>query len=217
MRRWLLFLLAAVVIVLAGCALVGYFAVQQAPEFYERELAIDRSQQQAASNEMFNRTQKLKQETKRVGKWEAVFTADQINGFLAVDLEKHYPLPPGAIDPRVDINDGELIVACRYDGSGIPTVLWLALEVFLSGPNELAVRVRKARAGAMPIPIGEVVHKVSKAAEENELPLVWRQADGDPVAILRLPEDVDPGRRATLDRLELREGAIYVGGRTERE
>jgi hypothetical protein len=120
-------------------------------------------------------------------------------------------------DPRVAIGDGELILACRYDGSGVSTVVWLALDVFLSGPSELAVRVRKARAGAVPLPISNVVEEVGKAAEQLELPLIWRQADGDPVAMLRLPDNIEPGRRATLDRLELREGAIYVGGRTERE
>ncbi|MEX0585761.1 MAG: hypothetical protein WD176_03905, partial [Pirellulales bacterium] len=89
MRRWILLSLVILLLLVGGVVLVGYFAAQQVPEFYERELAVDRSRQQAASNEMFNRTKKLETATKNIGYWEALFTAEQINGFLAVDLELH--------------------------------------------------------------------------------------------------------------------------------
>ncbi|MEX0585290.1 MAG: hypothetical protein WD176_01510, partial [Pirellulales bacterium] len=130
-------------------------------------------------------------------------------------LEQHLTLPDGVSDPRVAIGDGELVLACRYEGSGVSTVLWLALDVFLSGENELGLRVRKARAGALPLPIGDVVDQVTQRAEELELPLSWRQADGDPVALVKIPSRPERGRRMTLDALELRDGAVYLAGRTE--
>ncbi len=59
--------------------------------------------------------------TKRVhaGHWSAVFTDEQINGWLAADLPEKFPqlLPPEIQDPRVVFAPGQLQLACRYTGS----------------------------------------------------------------------------------------------------
>ena len=45
----------------------------------------------------------------KAGHWEIRFTADEINGWLAVDLVKNHPnaLPPTLKDPRVSIDPNE--------------------------------------------------------------------------------------------------------------
>ena len=58
-----------------------------------------------------------------IGRWQALFTAEQINGWMAVDLARNFPntLPPGVVDPRVDIRPEGVTVACRYLEGAVAT------------------------------------------------------------------------------------------------
>jgi hypothetical protein len=219
MRRILI--IGVVVLLLAAIgALVGaYYSSQQVPDFYRQALAADRQQQQRASTELINRSNRLQRQVKRPGRWQALFSAEQINGYLAVDLDKQFPrlLPPELRDPRVAIGDGQATLACRYEGDRVSTVLSISFEAYLSEPNVVAVRIHGAAAGTLPMPLSEVLAQMSKAAEKLELPLKWRQTDGDPVALITLPTAGQNDHRSmVLDAVELRGGELYLAGKTLR-
>jgi hypothetical protein len=197
--------------------LVGvYWAIQQAPEFYEKTLQADPVQQAAASNQMLQQATALASNTRTRGPWRALFTADQINGWLAVDLVKNHPttLPPGISDPRLQICPNQLALACRYQGHGIRTVLWLTLDAYLAEPNVIALRIKKVRVGWLPLPLGNVLDAISRAARERNLPLRWTQADGDPVALITIPPEHDR-KIVRIETLKLGDNAILLTGKTE--
>ena len=125
-----------------------YRATKSVPEFYEIALAADPADQKAASSEMFNRSNRLYRQAKERGTWQALFTAEQINGFLAIDLQQKFPeLLPGEIrDPRVAIRPGSASLGCRYESSQLSTVLSIETQVYLAGPDVVAVRIEGARA-----------------------------------------------------------------------
>lgn len=197
--------------------LVGvYWAIQQAPEFYEKALHADPARQTAASDQMLQQATALVSNTKTRGPWRALFTADQINGWLAVDLAKNHAqaIPPGISDPRLQILPNQLALACRYQGHGIRTVLWLALDAYLAEPNVIALRLKKVRAGWLPLPLGNVVDAISQAARQRNLPLRWTQADGDPVALIAIPPEHDR-KIVRIETLKLDDNAILLTGTTE--
>ena len=149
------------------------------------------------------------------GDWEAQFTAEQINGYLAVDLVKQFPelAAPEIRDPRIELRSGGATLAFRYEGPAASSVVSLAVEAYLAEPNVVALRIRQARAGVLPLPLDDVLEAISRAAAAADVNLRWRQTDGDPVALVTF-KSPPGGPRLAIEKLDLREGLLYVAGKT---
>ena len=198
--------------------LIFRWAAVQEPEFYAKTFDTPPEVQEQASEEMLQRATDLRNAVDRRGRWEAVFSDEQINGWLAVDLVHNHKdaLPQGVSDPRVSIAPNTLQVACRYRGEGIDGVLNLTCEITVPKPNLVAIRIRSVGVGLVPLPMHQVVETVNRAALENSLILDWQRVDGDPVAMLTIspPRDAN-GKRVILRTLQLVDGEVYLAGETE--
>jgi hypothetical protein len=206
-------------LVVGGVLAWGFWAATRVPPFYVEALRCEPEAQQVASDKLLETATTLASNVRKEGRWQALFTADQINGWLAVDLAKNFPdtLPPGVVDPRVHIRRDGVTVACRYLDGAVVTVMSLDAEIYIDQPNVLSVRLHNARAGAIPVPMGEILDGVQQAATEANFQLTWLQAEGDPVALVRFhPPRDDENTLYELETLELRQGEIYVAGRTTR-
>jgi len=217
----LLRIAAVVLLVVLAVALVGgfglYRAAQHVPPAYQRALTVERDLAARRSDEMLQQATALANQAKKPGQWEAVFSAEQINGWLAVDLVENHPdaLPSAVRDPRVAIEPDEMQLFCRVEQGKLAGVLTLAVEPYLPEPNVLALRIRRARAGLVPVPLDEVLKRISEAAARAQISLQWRQRDGDPVAIIPLPPPKDgDGRQVRIEQLQLRPGEVYLRGTT---
>ena len=215
------FRIAAIVVVglllaAGGTALLVYRATQQVPAFYEEALAREPQAAMQANDEYLQQVTALASDLQRPGEWQAVFTAEQINGWLAVDLVSNYPdlLPEEIQAPRIAIADKQATVACRIVRGDKSTVFSLSLDVYLSEPNVLALRLRSARAGALPMPLAKVLDALTEAARHADVPLQWRQNAGDPVALVSLAQARDAGEFGQIDCVELRDGALWISGHT---
>ncbi len=221
-RRFLVILL---VVFLLGLLVVGlllvwaYHSSQQAPEFYRQALKIDPAKAADRSDRMLQRATALASEVKEKPNWQAIFTAEEINGWLAVDLVKNHAhaMPPDLHDPRVSIVPGELTIACQMQRGGFKSVLSLTIDVYLSRPGEIAVEIKKVRAGRLPLPLRDVWEQIAAAARQAAIPIRWEQKDGNPVVVICLPAMEDDKNRIILvEQLTLEQGEVYVAGSTER-
>ncbi len=217
-KRFRVGVLVVVLLLLAigTAALAIYVALRHVPEFYREALAAPADRQKLASDRMLQRSGALASDLKRTGRWHAVFTAEEINGWLAVDLVQNYPdtLPPELCSPRVRIEPDRVRIACRFQQGNLSGVLSLIVEPYVVKPNVVALRVRSARAGAIPIPLGRFLGAISAAARRAHARIEWRQAGGDPVAIFSL----DPphgNNRASVEAIRLGDDKISLAGRTE--
>jgi hypothetical protein len=195
-----------------------YRASQYVPQRYERLLLANQSQQAAASTEMFNRAQRLIRDTKWPGKWRASFTADQINGYLAVDLKKQFAdvLSGDISDPRVDVGERTITLFCRYAGSVGESVLSIELEPFLAGRDVLGLRLVDARAGSLPLPSGRVREALSQAAAGADLAVRWVDEPEGLVALVTIPP-TKQGREVELTHVELAGDEIRLAGEILRD
>jgi hypothetical protein len=212
---WIFGGLAALVVLAVLGRLGFYLAAQQEPEFYRQAMAIEPAVLEKGSDGMLHEAAALQSAVSKEGRWEALFTAEQINGWLAVDRVKNHPksLPTTISDPRVAIDSRQITFACRYEEGNTNSVLSLTIEPYVPEPNVLALRIVKARAGLLPMPLGQVLDRLSEAARDLHLHLEWRRAGGDPVAMLSLPESEDE-KAVRIDTLRLGDGEIYVAGST---
>jgi len=218
--RVALAVLGVVALLAAGGGVWLYFAVHHVPHFYAEALAAPPAARKQASDEMVRRSTALSNDARHDGRWQASFSTDQINGWLAVDLLQNHSrtLPPEFQEPRVAIHPGQMVVGCRYASPRLNTVLSLTADVYLQEPNVLALRIRQARAGAVPLPLKDVMDKIVHTGENFGFVAALRQIEADPLLLLTLPA-TDGDRRGGdvhVDSVELREGELFVAGHTER-
>ena len=190
------------------------------PTFYSTALATDPQRLARASDELLEQAAALASRAREAGDWHVVLTAEQLNGWLAVDLMRNHRdlLPAGMYQPRVAIEEDRLLLACRYERAGASTVLTLDVEAYLSDTNELALRIRKARAGSLPLPLASLLDSISQMARDLELRLQWYHQGGTPLALVRLPSPHEEhGKHVSINTFQLRPGEIYLAGRTQRE
>jgi len=213
-----------VAIVLSGLPLViglwAYRASQRVPEFYAKAIVAPPDVQQARGAELERRALELHNQTRRRGRWELDVTADQLNGWLAADLPRKFPglLPPELLDPRVAIDENRLLFACRHQGTRISTVISLTIEVGMAEtPNTVFLRLVKARAGLLPLPLKRVLDQIKTSAQQTNLALRWAQQDGDPVALLTVAPAQDPrnAKQMVLESLRLAPNRLVLSGRTD--
>ncbi len=200
--------------VAALAVLVAWQSVKQVPTFYRNSIELDDEQRVAASDECMQQAAMLAGDLQRSGRWQTVFTADQINGWLAIDLPKNFPdaLPPEIENPRVDIQADEATLACTIHQNGQSTVVSISFDAYLVKPNVVGLRLQGVRAGLLPVPLSTVLEQISEAAQNCDIMLEWRQSHGDPVIMLTLPGDDENSAPLQLETIELRDGEIYVAG-----
>jgi len=221
-RKWLLIaasLALALLLAVGVGAYILYRVSQQVPEFYREALQAAPKAREEASHEMVQQVTALASDTQKDGQWEAVFTAEQINGWLAVDMVRNHPdlLPSSVKDPRVTIEPDEIRIACQVDRGNWTGVVSVAVDVYLAEANVVAVRIREARAGSLPLPLQGILDQISQEAAQTDLQIRWRQAEGDPVLEVTVPPPRDKNdKRVRIERLQLGEGKVYVSGSTER-
>jgi len=216
--RIAILVVCGLLLLIAGGLVLLHRASQQVPSFYRKAMAVAPNVQRECSDEMLRQTTALAGNVQKQGRWQARFTAQQINGWLAVDLVENHPkaLPQTVRDPRVAISRDRVTLACRFRRSGFDSVLSLTIEPCLPEPNVLALRICNARAGWLPVPLGSVLDHISKAATKANVQIRWRQVHGDPVVFISIPPARD--RRDKVIRVEdLRadEKGLFVSGSTE--
>jgi hypothetical protein len=209
-------ILSAVVVVTIGVSLFSiYEASQLVPEFYHEAISRDLQQQVESRDQFVVRATALASDLHQSDRWQSLFTAEQINAWLSLELASHYPdlLPEEMRDPRVSIRDKEVTIACRYESGGMAAVLSLTIDAYLQEPNVLALRIRRARAGALPVPLAQVLDGMTQAARELKLRLEWRKIQGDPVALIHFGSRRDESFEGlNLQTIELRDGELFVSG-----
>lgn len=194
--------------------LAVYLALRHEPRWYGEAVA---KAEEKASDQMLRRAADLTSALETKGGWKIAFTAKEINGWLAIDVPQNHPhlLPDILSNPRVIIEPDGVTMACRARHAGISTVVSLKVDVYLAEENLIAVRIRKARAGSLPWSLGKVVDGITKSAARGDVRLSWRQIDGDPLALIKIPKTQGSGhRQIRVTTLRLEEGKIIVGGST---
>ena len=106
-----------------GCIAIGllalgsaYWAARRVPAFYQQVLQAEPAALKKNSDQLLENAAALASSVHNEQRWQALFTAEQINGWLAVDVVKNFPelLPKGVADPRIAIHPDRVALAGRY-------------------------------------------------------------------------------------------------------
>jgi len=208
---WIAFGLGAVI----GLFLLSLFlASRHVPKFYRKALDVDPKKQADAGKRMLQQIAALGGAIQQDLPWEAVLTAEEINGWLSADLAKSFPnaLPPNFRNPRVAIDRNGVTIACLGELDHSWSVVNLTVEPYMAKPDVLALKIVNVRAGLLPVPMKQVLDQLSRLAQRLDLHIEWRQANGAPVALLSMPANQKTKRSLHIESLKLDEGQISISG-----
>jgi hypothetical protein len=202
--------LASILLVALGA---GYYAARQVRPFYEQALQIEPAALEQGSRELESRATALYSDVKQVGTWRAVFTAEQINGWLATQLAADLgkELPANLRDPRVAIGHDVFTLGFRTSSGGVETVVSVDASASITQDGAVAIRLIAVRAGALPLPVFQLADQLADACRKMKLPVRWTQHEGRPVALV----EIRAKHPVFVDAIQLDEGRLYVAGHTD--
>ena len=162
-RHKILALAATAALIVGGVATLWvYQATQHVPAFYRDAVELDVDDQTPVRDEFVAQLTALASDSNHEGPWQTLFTADQINAWLALELNQNYPdmLSEGFCDPRISLRANEATIACRYETEKMSTIVSLTVDAYVTSRTCWHVH-RRPRQGALPLPLGQILDGVS--------------------------------------------------------
>ncbi|MCC7474865.1 MAG: hypothetical protein IT425_05680 [Pirellulales bacterium] len=216
-RKWYLAVLVLAALAVAFAVVVGgaYYASRQVQPFYRQALETAPHVLEQGSREMESRATALYSDARRPGRWQALFTADQINGWLATKLlEGADPqLVEKVREPRVAISPHTFSIGFRTTSRGVETAIAIEAGVSLTEAGTVAVQLKSVRAGALPLPVMQLADDLAEACQKLKLPIRWTQHEGNPTALVELPSS----KPLFVDEIQLDDNQLYIAGHTRDE
>jgi len=225
MKRWLIGISALFSIVALLAVASSWWALrrtQVVPDFYTQAAKALPADLDSAVVSLQEDVIQLRGDASKLGSWNATFTDDQINAWLAQQLEIEFPqlLPPGVIEPRILIDNGKVMAAARYQNHHIDTVVSCEVSVALTEQaNVLAIRISNLRAGALPLPLASFLRGISQEAAKSDLEVRWDLGRGGPIALVTIPSE-HPGylhSPVIVESVNLNDGLLLLAGNTGTE
>jgi hypothetical protein len=219
-RKYRIAAIGTLTVTMLLVAIMGgaYYAAQQVEPYYEEALRTEPEVLERGSRELESRATALYSDVKQIGRWQALFTVEQINGWLATQLasDKGGELPDSMRDPRVAISRDAFTLGFRTKSSGVDTVISVDASVLITDDGNVGIRFISVRAGALPLPILQLADELATACKKLKLPVRWTQENGRPIAIVNIANSTSSeNREFFIDSIELRNNEMYVAGHTE--
>ncbi|WP_435019657.1 hypothetical protein TA3x_001409 [Tundrisphaera sp. TA3] len=210
-------LIAAIVAVVVTVPLAGWLMLTHQPTFYRRMAKLPREQREAKAKHFVASSLQLRNDIANELNWEAVFSDQEVNAWLAEDLVTYFAdqIPPEVHEPRIAFESDRVTLAFQLDQGPIRSVIWVVARARVPEDNVLALTIEKVRAGVIPISVDRFVKPMTDQALDHGLDVAWSEEDGLPVAQIRFrPEQARSD--VILERLKIRQGQIRLSGRSDR-
>jgi hypothetical protein len=208
-------LIASMAVILPGLA---WLSLTHEPTFYRALVArVPREQREAKAKHFVASSLQLRNDISNERDWQAVFSDQEVNAWLAEDLITHFAdqIPPEVHEPRVAFGPDRITLAFQLDRGPIRTVIWVVAQARIPEDNVLELTFDKIRAGVIPISAERLMGPITERAREQGLDVSWSREDNLPVATIRFGPD--RGRSdIVLERLSVRQGQIRLSGRSDR-
>lgn len=183
------------------------------PAFYlERLGSMPAEEQSQLSKQFLNKGTRLINDIQHEPVWLADFDERQINAWLADDFHQNHAeqsLPSGIREPRIAIDGDILRLGFRYCKGPCGVIVQIGLRAWVPKRNMLAVEIDGAWAGDLPLPASYTRSVIEQFAYANNLGIRWKRNGNRLVALIEFPKG---HREVVLQKVEIREGTIYVKG-----
>ena len=208
----------SVIVVIAATGVLGWMSLTHEPKFYREMVASPGKKRVATAKRFVASSLQLRNDIVNEPTWEAIFSDEEVNAWLAEDLVIHFAdmLPPQVHEPRVMFELDRVTLAFELDRGPLRTVVWVVARTRVPEPNVLELTVEKIRAGVLPVPADSILDRIAQHARDHGLDVSWKRGDeGLPVATIRYTPN-DRREDVQLERVDILNGEIRLAGRSDR-
>jgi hypothetical protein len=196
---------------------LAWLSLTHEPGFYREMVKRPRLNRYREAKRFVAQSLQLRNDIVNEPTWEAVFSDEEVNAWLAEDLVTHFAdqLPPEVHEPRVRFEMDRVTLAFGLDQGPVRSVIWVVARPRVAGPNVLELTFEKIRAGMLPVPAEKVLDRITTHARGQGLNVAWKREGGSPVVVIRYTPH-DSRDDVQLERVDLRDGQLRLNGRSDR-
>lgn len=216
-RRWLY--LGSTAAALLALFPLSWFALTYQPKSYRKmkEAELPPEQRQREAKRFVSHSLQLRNDIHNEPTWEAVFSDEEVNAWLAEELMASFAdqIPAEIHEPRVAFEEGRAVIAFELDRGPIRSVISVVCRAHVPEDNVLALTIDKIQAGIVPLPADEWMDRIADNARRHGLDFDWQRDGKSPVAMFRYT--TDPARTdVVLERVDVSSGRLRMSGRSNR-
>ena len=212
-------LLALGVIVLGSVAVLpglAWLSLTHKPDFYKANVTLPKGEREKEAKEFVAQSLQLRNDICNEPSWEAVFTDQQVNAWLAEDLVTHFAdqLPSEVHEPRVLFEMDRVTLGFELDQGPVRSVIWVVARPRIPEGNVLELTLEKIRAGVLPLPADKLLDRLTGHAIARGLDMRWKRDGQFPVVTIRYKPHT--GRDdVKLEGVRIRKGEIILMGSSD--
>ena len=194
-----------------------WFSLTYQPSYYRAMVTLPRDQREVGAKHFVAQSLQLRNDICNEPTWEAVFSDQEVNAWLAEDLVTHFAdqLPPEVHDPRVLFEMDRVVLAFQLDKGGVQSVITVVAHPRVPEGNTVELTIEKIRAGILPVPADNVLDRIINHARYHGVDVQLQRRDGYPVVVMRYTPNLNR-EDVELEELEIRSGQIRLAGRSDR-
>jgi hypothetical protein len=187
------------------------------PSFYQAMVRVPRAQQHDQARRFVAQSLQLRNDICNEPAWEAVFSDQEVNAWLAEDLVTEFAdqLPPEVHEPRIVFELDRVTLAFELDQGALRSVIWVVARPRVPEPNMLELTFEKIRAGVVPVPAEKLIEQIVGHLRQHGLEVEWKRVDSLPVVTVKYTPHSDRDD-VLLEQVQIREGEIRLAGRSNR-
>ncbi len=208
---------AAAVGVVTAIPCVAWMSLTYEPSYYRNMVNLPPEQREGKARHFVAQSLQLRNDIVNEPTWEAVFSDQEVNAWLAEDLVSYFAdqLPPEVHDPRVLFETDRVILAFQLDRSGLQSVITVVARPRVPQGNTVELTLEKIRAGILPVPADNILDRITDYARMRGVDVRWQRREGYPVVVMKYSPNVQR-EDIQLQELEIRGGQIRLAGRSDR-
>jgi hypothetical protein len=187
------------------------------PSYYRDIVLVPREMRAGKAKKFVAQSLQLRNDICNEPSWEAVFTDQEVNAWLAEDLVTHFAgqLPPEVYEPRVLFELNRITLAFLLKQGGVQSVITVVARPRVPGGNTVELTLEKIRAGILPVPADNVLDRIIEYARYHGVDAEWTRKDGYPVVLMRYTPNLER-EDVQLEELQIRAGQIRLAGHSDR-
>jgi hypothetical protein len=215
-RKWLIgvgSVLGALAAIPAGI----WLSLTYQPSYYRAIVGLTREQRAGRARKFVAQSLQLRNDIVNEPTWEAVFTDQEVNAWLAEDLVTYFAdqLPPEVTEPRVLFELDHMTLAFQLRHGGLQSVITVVARPRVPGGNTVELTLERIRAGILPVPADHILDRIIEYARYHGVDVEWARRDGYPVVLMRYTPHIDR-EDVQLEELQIRDHQIRLAGRSDR-
>ena len=207
----------AILSLLGGIVLAAWLSLTYRPAYYRDMVELSPSKREKNAKQFVTASLQLSNDIRNERSWEAIFSDQEVNAWLAQDLLTHFAehLPSEVREPRVIFETDRIVLAFQYKQFGVDTVITVIARPRVPRDNAVELTIESVRAGILPVYSDGVIDKIIGHARTRGIDVRWQRHDGYPLITLFYSASLQR-EDVRLENLQIRGGQLRLVGRSER-